>query len=109
VTGSGAGLTVPAAGGGTVIFNVQDLNGNSMAAGTGVSITSGSTTDLTATQVGATAVPCATDFGPTAGVPGGQDYAVNLAPNTAGSTTLTVSVASPNGTISYLIVPVTVQ
>jgi Bacterial Ig-like domain (group 1) len=99
--GSAAGLTLPASGG-TVVFNVQDTNGNAMAAGTTVSITSGSTTDMTATQVGATAVPC--DSGK-----GGEDFAVNLTPNTAGNTTLTVSVASPNGTITYLIVPVTVQ
>jgi hypothetical protein len=101
VTGSATALTLPASGG-TAVFNVQDQNGNAMAAGTTVSITSGSTTDMTATQVGATAVPC--DSGT-----GGENFAVNLTPNTAGNTTLTVSVASPNGTITYLIVPVTVM
>jgi Bacterial Ig-like domain (group 1) len=99
--GNASGLTLPASGG-TVVFNVQDENGNAMAAGTTVSITSGSTTDMTATQVGATAVPCDS-------AKGGENFAVNLTPNTAGNTTLTVSVASPNGTITYLIVPVTVQ
>jgi hypothetical protein len=100
VTGSGSGLTLSTSGG-TVVFNVQDENGNAMAAGTTVSMSTGNAAAMTATQVGATVVGC--DAGK-----GGEDYAVNLGAVAAGNTTLTVSVASPMGTVTYLIVPVTV-
>ncbi len=100
VTGTVAGLSVPETGG-SVAFNVQDLNGNSMAAGTSVSVALSSTvTSATAQQVGPTTVGC------DAGV-GGQDYSVNMSAGAAGAGTLTVTVTSPSGTVSYLIVPIT--
>jgi hypothetical protein len=93
-------LSVPASGG-TVSFNVQDLNGSSMAAGTGVSITlSSSVTSAVGTQVGPTAVGC--DAGQ-----GGQNYGVSLSAGAAGGGTLTIKVTSPSSSVTYLLVPVT--
>jgi hypothetical protein len=93
-------LSVPSSGG-SVAFNVQDLNGNSMAAGTGVTITLSSTvTGETFSQIGPTTVGC--DAGQ-----GGQDYSVSLSAGAIGPGTLTVTVTSPSGTVTYLLVPVT--
>lgn len=100
VSGSTAGLSVPASGG-TVSFNVQDLNGSAMAAGTSVSITlTSAVTSAAGTQVGPTAVGCDA-------AQGGEDFGVNLSAGAAGGGTLTITVSSPSSTVTYLIVPVT--
>jgi hypothetical protein len=94
-------ITVPATGG-TLVVNVQDQNGNSMAAGTTVSASS-SANSLTAAMAGGTSVGC--DAGT-----GGQFYAVALSNGTPGaSLTVTVNVTSPSLSVTSLVIPVTVQ
>ncbi len=104
VTNSGSAgapiLSVPQAGG-SASFNVQDLNGNSMAAGTSVSITlTSSVSNAVGTQVGPTAVGCDSGIG-------GQNFGVNMSAGATGAGTLTITVTSPSSTVTYLIVPVT--
>ena len=81
---------------------VQDLNGNSLAAGSTVTFALNSgISNAAAKQVGPTSVGC--DAGQ-----GGQSYAVTLsAGGTGPGTTLTVTATSPSKTVSYLNVPVT--
>lgn len=96
---------VPASGG-TVVFNVQDRNGNSMGAGTSLSVASSNSSNVGATLAGPSSVGCD-------GGAGGQFYAIVLAPGanvTSGAgATVTLNVTSPSASVTSLSFPVTVQ
>ncbi len=86
---------------GSISFNVQDSNGNSMAAGTVITttVTIGSVAQTPASFT----VACNSDIG-------GQDLAaVFTAPTTAGGGTMTISVVSPSGTTTLFAIPITVN
>jgi hypothetical protein len=100
-------LTIPAGVSTSVVFNVEDLHGNSMAAGTSVTISADPAIVLTPPGVtqaaGTTSVGC--DSGQ-----GGQGYPATF--TTVGNTAsgnLTVVVTSPSGSVTSLTVPVSVQ
>lgn len=90
--------------GGTIVFNVQDQNGNSMGAGTSLAVTS--TANVGATLLGSNVVGC--DAGT-----GGQYYGIVLTPGAgvgSGATaTVTLNVTSPSGAVTSVSFPVTVQ
>jgi hypothetical protein len=95
-------LATVAGGSGTIVFNVQDTNGNSMGAGTTINAVSSNTTTLQAKMAGGTVVGC------DAGI-GGQYYAVALSQGATGTTTtVTISVTSPSGSVTSLNIPVKV-
>jgi len=101
-TGNGSGLTIPAGGSGTVTINVQDTNGNPVAAGTTV-VVSATTSAGTVTQTPSTfTMGCSTAIG---GVD--TSFAFSAA-TTAGSGIITIQVTSPSGTDSVYNIPVTV-
>jgi hypothetical protein len=75
-----------------IAFNVQDLNGNPMPAGTTITVTSSSALG-TITQGSAT-IGCSTHFG-------GQDFqAVLTAASAPGSGIVTITVTSPSGVVT---------
>jgi len=81
----GVGLT------GTVSFQIVDLNGNSMAAGTSVVITLSNSTIGTLTQYPGTTIGCNSDTG-------GQAFGASFAASTTtGSGIINVTVTSPSG------------
>jgi len=89
---------------GTVKFNVQDQNGNSMAAGTTIAVSLDNTNIGTVTQTPTPfVVGCNADLG-------GQDYQVSFAASATnkGSGNLTVQVTSPDGTLTLFTVALTV-
>lgn len=92
-------LSVVAAGG-SIEVNVQDLNGNSMGAGTSLAVTS-SNGSVSAALSGATVVGC------NAGT-GGQNYIISLG-GTAATSTVTLNVTSPSGSVTSFPMQVTVQ
>jgi hypothetical protein len=97
-------LTISHTGSGTLVINVQDANGNSMAASTGIAYSVAPTTLGTYTAIGPTQVGCNADVG-------GQNFEVQFAPSTsaaAGSSgNLTVLITSPNGTQTPFVIPIT--
>lgn len=104
VTFGGGNPSVPV-GGGTLVFNVKDLNGNSMGAGTTVSVTSSNGSKLAAAMAnsGANVVGC------NAGT-SGDNFGVNLSNGVSGNTVVvTLTVTSPSGSATSFGVPVSVQ
>jgi hypothetical protein len=92
--------------GGAVVFNVQDRNGNSMGAGTSLSVASSNGGNVAATLAGPSSVGCD-------GGAGGQFYAIVLTPGTTvtsgASATVTLNVTSPSASVTSLSFPVIVQ
>jgi hypothetical protein len=75
-----------------VSFNVQDLNGNPMPAGTTVLVTAATTVGTV--SEGTITIPCATDLG-------GQSYTSFItAAATAGGGEVTITVTSPSGLVT---------
>jgi hypothetical protein len=105
-TGSVAGLTITNGETGTVIFNIQDQNGNAMAAGTGVAITfvSNGSSGATLTQAPPTSFGCDSDVG-------GEDFAATLTTTLGqtGSGNLIVTVTSPIGSQTSLVIGVQIN
>ena len=101
-------LTVTHSTSSTVQFNVKDQHGNSMAAGTTVTITADPA--VVVTPPGVTQAAGTTVVGCDAGQ-GGQNYpATFTATGTAGAAgTLTVVVTSPSGSVTSLAVPMTLN
>lgn len=100
----GSGITVAAGGSAPITFNIQDGNGNPVAAGTSVSVTATSGAG-SITSNGSFVVGCSTDFH-------GDDYTAYLTgASTAGGGTVTITATSPGtGTASApLVIPVTVN
>jgi hypothetical protein len=76
----------------TVEFNVQDLNGNPLPAGTTVVVTAASAVGTV--SEGTITIPCATDLG-------GQTYSSLItAAQTPGSGDVTITVTSPSGLVT---------
>lgn len=89
---------------GQIVFNIQDGNGNPVAAGTSISVTASSGAGSITTNSSIT-VGCSTAVG-------GDDYSAYLTPpTTAGSGTITIQATSPGThTVSPpLVIPVTVN
>jgi len=100
--GNGSGLTIAPGGSGTVTINVQDTNGNPVAAGTTVVVTA-TTSAGTVTQTPSTYVMgCSTTIG-------GIDTSFAFtASTTPGSGIITIQVTSPSGTDTVYNIPVTI-
>jgi hypothetical protein len=104
-TATGGALTITAGASGSLNVNVQDLNGNAMAAGTTVSYT------FSNPQIGVTLTPQApTAFGCSAGT-GGEYFTVALQTSAGitGSGLLQVNVTSPSGTLTAASLAIQVQ
>ena len=104
-----SGLTIAAGSSGTVVFHVQDQNGNSMAAGSAVSGTADSSVGSATPEGGIGVIGCNADVG-------GQDYAISfsaIATLPTGSTSVSgafgIKIVSPSGSTTTLSVPVTVN
>jgi Big-like domain-containing protein len=98
-SGSGSGLSIAPNSSGSVIINVQDGNGNSMAAGTTVAFTS-----TVGSASGNFTVGCDDGLG-------GQNYVGSFSVPSgaaAGTGNIVVTVTSPNGTVSQYYLPVTI-
>jgi hypothetical protein len=105
-TGFGATLTLPRATSASVTFNVKDQNGNSMAAGTTVTISADPA--IVTSPPGVTQAPGTTSVGCDSGV-GGQSYPATFTTvGVAASGNLTVVVTSPSGSVTSLTVPVSI-
>jgi hypothetical protein len=88
---SGNDLSIGVGDSGTVSFQIVDLNGNSMAAGTSVVITLSNSTIGTLTQFPGTVIGCNSDTG-------GQAFGASFAASTTvGSGIINVTVTSPSG------------
>ena len=84
-----------------VTFNVQDLNGNTLPAGTAVSVLASS--GVGTITGGTFTVPCSTSIG-------GQNYTAILAAATvAGSGNISITVIAPSGVTTVLNVPTTIM
>ena len=103
-TVTGNDLSIAAGATGTVVFNIKDLNGNSMAAGTTVGITLGGNSAIgTLTPFLASAiVGCNSDLG-------GDVFGASFAASTAGSSVINVTVTSPSGTVTTGVFGITVN
>jgi hypothetical protein len=104
-TGTGSGLTIAHGGtSGSLTVNVQDQNGNPMAAGTTITFQADQGVGTVSTLTGAYVVGCDTTLG-------GADYTTDIASaGAAGGGNLAVQVVSPGtGTKTTFIVPVTVN
>jgi hypothetical protein len=100
---SAPSLSITALSSGTVTFNVQDVNTNSMAAGTTIAATVNPTTAGTLTQSPSPfTVGCSADIG-------GQTLSASFAATTAGSTTMSIAVVSPSGVTTTYNIPITVN
>jgi hypothetical protein len=98
--GDGSGLTIAAGGSGTVTINVQDANGNPVAAGTTVAV---SATTGTVTQTPSPFVMgCSTTIG---GIDTSFAYTAGTTP---ASGIITIQVTSPSGTDTVYNIPVTI-
>jgi hypothetical protein len=98
---SGSTLHMPVSSSGQLVVNVQDTNGNSMAAGTTVSFASSGSV-VSAAAVGGTIVGC--DAGK-----GGQNYSAALnSTTTTGGATISIKVTSPSGSSTFVTLPVAV-
>lgn len=108
-TGNGSGLTITHAHSGGVTINVQDQNGNAMAAGTKVAVSSDSAIGTISQTPNPFVVGC--DAGTGGATIGFSLGAVATLPT--GSTTvsgnITIQVTSPNGTNTVVTIPVTVN
>jgi Bacterial Ig-like domain (group 1) len=104
-----SGLSIKAGSSGTVTFNVQDTNGNSMAAGSAVSGIADASVGSATPEGGNIAVGCNADVG-------GQNYTISFSAITTlptGTTSVSgsfgIKIVSPSGSITTLSVPVTVD
>jgi hypothetical protein len=101
-TASSPTLSIVHATSGTFQVNVKDLNGNSLAAGTQVTLTLDNTAIGTFTQTPSIfVVGCAADTG-------GQDVQASFSATTIGSGIITVKVVAPNGTTTLFTITLNV-
>ena len=101
--GSCSGISVAAGGSATIVFNIQDANGNPVAAGTSISVTASS-------GAGSITANSSINVGCSIAV-GGDDYSSYLtAATSAGSGTITIQATSPgtHAISAPLVIPVTV-
>lgn len=102
-TGSFSGMSIPHGSTGSITFNVADLNGNPIAAGSTITIVADSSVGVVSSSTGSFTEGCATAVG------GQQWTSFVTAASAAGSGTITIEVTSPGtkATVIYTI-PVTV-
>jgi hypothetical protein len=100
---SGGGLSITHGLSGTITYNVQDLNGNSVAAGSAISVTADSTAGTIAASTSGYTVGCTIALG------GNTQTAGFTAAATAGSGNISISVTSPSKTVTTVLIPVTVN
>jgi len=101
LTASGPGYSIAPGDSGTLTFNVQDLNGNSMAAGTTITSTYSSSAGTWAQTPATFTVGCNSDLG-------GVNVAGAFTASAAGAGELTITVISPSGTTTIYSIPITV-
>ena len=101
--GNASNLTIGVSASGTVTINVQDANGNPVAAGTTIAVSASSSAGTVTQTPSPYTMGCSTALG-------GIDTVFSFtAASAAGSGTITVQVTSPSGTDSVYIIPVTVS
>lgn len=101
--GTNASLSIAVNTAGTLTVNVQDLNGNSMAAGTTIAATYNNTTGTLTQTPSPYTVGCNADVG-------GVDIQLGFAAGAAaGNGTISVAVTSPSGSATYVSIPVTIH
>jgi hypothetical protein len=104
-TSSAPVLSISHSSSGTLVVNVKDTNGNSMAAGTGIAFGVAPSSLGTVTAEGPTTVGCNSDLG-------GDNFEAAFAPSTSAaglSGSLTVTVTSPNGTQTLFSIPLSIS
>lgn len=102
-TGNFSGMSIPHSGTGSITFNVQDGNGNPVAAGSSIAISADSSVGTVSSSTSSFTVGCATAVG-------GQNFTTFVnASGTAGSGTITIKVTSPGTKTSTIYtIPVSV-
>jgi hypothetical protein len=96
-------VTITHGTGSSIQFNLQDLNGNPIAAGSTIAVTADSSVGTINALTGSVTMGCSTALG-------GNNFTTGMAAaSTAGSGSIYITVTSPTKVISTLIVPVTVN
>ncbi len=107
------GLQIAQASAGSLLINVQDLNGNAMAAGTTITITADSSIGSISSGSGSYVVPCDASYVGTS--MNSENYAVyfdsvtSFSSGTSASGNITITVQSPSGLKTVLSIPVLVH
>ena len=101
-------LAITHGGSGSIVFHVEDQNGNAMAAGTVISATADTTVGTATVSGGITTIGCDADIG-------GQNFTISfssvasLSGGVAQSGNVGIKVVSPSGSVTVLSVPVVVN